>query len=548
MADLSLAFDILGKDKASPAFKSAGNSAEGFRSKLGGIAKAGKIVGTAIAGVAIPAIVGLGAAMATGIKDAVNYQTLQLKTEAVLKSTGNVANTSVKQIQTLAGSLESLSGVDEELIINSQNVLATFTKVRNEMGKGNKIFDRATKSALNMSVALGQDMQSATVMLGKALNDPVKGITAMTRAGVQFTEQQEDQIKWLVENGRLLDAQKIILKELETQFGGTAEAAGKGLAGDLARLKDVFGDTFREIGEQVLPMLSDLAEWFSERLPGAIESVKGFVSSLREPFDTAKTAIGGLVSEALDRLSGWWSRNGEAIKTWFSDVGSALSTAAADGFDALSNWWANNGDNVLAWFTNVGSVLNDDVAPALKATGGFLKDTVLPALSDFASWVVDNEFVFETLKTLILGAGAAWIVYSASAAAAAAATAAAISPAVALLAVLTAIIVAADKVFSPKLGPGGEGLLDFLGPFDPTKGAGFLKGVIPGFATGGMVPGPIGMPRLAVVHGGEEVRTPEQQVAGRASQTNTYIINNPVPEPVSTTVQHLKRLAADRAS
>ena len=35
---------------------------------------------------------------------------------------------------------------------------------------------------------------------------------------------------------------------------------------------------------------------------------------------------------------------------------------------------------------------------------------------------------------------------------------------------------------------------------------GFLKGKIPGFQTGGIVPGPIGQPQPAIVHGGEEIK------------------------------------------
>ena len=91
--------------------------------------------------------------MLQGIKAAGEYQTLAAKTAAVLKSTGNVAGTSVAQIQALAGQLENLSGVDETLIINSENVLATFDHIRNSAG--GDIFDQATKSALDMSVAMG---------------------------------------------------------------------------------------------------------------------------------------------------------------------------------------------------------------------------------------------------------------------------------------------------------------------------------------------------------------------------------------------------------
>lgn len=293
MASMALAFDILARDKASGAFDSAGRSADGFSGKLSNV---GRIAKTAIAGTAIGAIAGLGTAMVGGLKDAVNYETLQNKTAAVLKSTGNAANTSVKGIQNLAGKLENLSGVDEELIINSQNVLATFTKVRNETGKGNKVFDDAAKAALNVSVALGTDLQSASTMVGKALNDPIAGLTAMSKAGIQFTDEQKTLIRTLVESGDQLGAQKIILGELETQFGGVAEAAGSGLAGDMARLKDSLSDVFREIGTALLPTLTDLAAWLSASLPGAIEAAKTGLNGLKEWWDTNGPAVMGVVN------------------------------------------------------------------------------------------------------------------------------------------------------------------------------------------------------------------------------------------------------------
>jgi formate hydrogenlyase subunit 3/multisubunit Na+/H+ antiporter MnhD subunit len=48
-------------------------------------------VGTVLAGVAAGGVLALGAAMVQGVKDAQSYQSLQLKSAAVLKSTGNVA-------------------------------------------------------------------------------------------------------------------------------------------------------------------------------------------------------------------------------------------------------------------------------------------------------------------------------------------------------------------------------------------------------------------------------------------------------------------------
>jgi hypothetical protein len=264
--DVSLRYRLLGHDDASPAFNKVARSAEALHGTM-------SKVGMVLAGVAAGGVLALGAAMVQGVKDAQDYQTLQAKSAAVLKSTGNVAGTSVKQIDTLAASLETMSGVDETLIINSQNVLATFTAVRNEAGKGNDIFTQGTKAALNMSTALGTDLQASTIQLGKALQDPVKGITALQRVGVSFTAAQKDQIAAMVKSGDTMGAQKLILGELHKEFGGAAEAAGSGFGGAIARLKDVFSDAFRDLAIKYLPDLTRLANWLAAQAPGAIATM-----------------------------------------------------------------------------------------------------------------------------------------------------------------------------------------------------------------------------------------------------------------------------------
>lgn len=283
MSDREATFDVIAHDRATSTLDKVGGGFGRLGKLAGGV---GKTVALGIGTVAAGGVVALGAAMVQGVKDAASYQTLAAKTAAVLKSTGNVAGTSVGHIQELAGSLESLSGVDEELIINSQNVLATFTDIRNEAGKGNDIFDQAAKSALNMSTALGTDLQGSTVQLGKALNDPIKGVSALSRVGVSFTEQQKKTIKSLVESGDKMGAQKLILAELNKEFGGAAEAAGSGFNGSLARLQDTLGDTGRALGEKLLPHITDLFNWLNDKLPKAFAWIQDVWESVSTAFST----------------------------------------------------------------------------------------------------------------------------------------------------------------------------------------------------------------------------------------------------------------------
>lgn len=207
---------------------------------------------------------GVGAALATAgaigfargaITEAREAAKVSRLTEAAVRSTGGAANVTADDVGKLSERLSNLVGVDDEVIQSANNVLLTFTKVRNETGKGNKIYDQAAQAALNMSVALKQDLQSATLQVGKALNDPIAGITALTRAGVQFTDQQKAQISALVEAGDTLGAQKIILGELETQFGGAAEAA----ADPAQKLSVAWGNVQEQLGTFLLPILQKVA-------------------------------------------------------------------------------------------------------------------------------------------------------------------------------------------------------------------------------------------------------------------------------------------------
>ena len=210
---------------------------------------------------------GLGALVAvakTGAAELGQAAKVAAQTEAVIKSTGGAAGVSAKDVGELSEALMMKSGVDDEAIASGQNLLLTFTRIRNEAGKGNDVFDQATKATLDMSVAMGTDMKSSAVLVGKALNDPVKGLTALTRVGVSFTEAQKAQITAMSESGDVAGAQKIILQELNKEFGGSAEAAGKTLPGQLAIGQEAFANLAGEIVGVLVPAFTAIATFFRE--------------------------------------------------------------------------------------------------------------------------------------------------------------------------------------------------------------------------------------------------------------------------------------------
>jgi hypothetical protein len=260
------------------------------------------------------------------------------QTDAVIKSTRGVAGLTRTEVEGLAAALSRKAAIDDELIQSGANVLLTFKQIRNEAGQGNAIFDRATAAALDLSVAFGKDMRSSSVLVGKALNDPIKGVTALTRVGVDFTQQQKDQIQALVDSGDQLGAQKIIIKELESQVKGSAKAQAQ----PMDRLKVGWNNIEESIGRLAAPsvnrgiakaadLVSDLEEsllpiWekgdlgFEEKMERSLPIVERAFSKAKVGEGLAKAVEAG-VPIVADAFAASSPRAAKAFVTGFKNAG-----------------------------------------------------------------------------------------------------------------------------------------------------------------------------------------------------------------------------------
>jgi len=304
MAEKALTFALLARDQASQAFNTvsraserAGRSAEhagrrGSESGRGWLGLRGRVRGAGhemqlasreslLAGVGIRSI-GIAAAGVGAVEilkgfvgDAREANKVTALTEQVIKSTGGAAGVTARQVEDLTTSISNKTGYDREAIGTGARLLLTFTSVRNEVGKGNDIFNRATQSVTDMSVALGQDTKSSALQLGKALNDPIKGVTALRRAGVSFTASQVEQIKVLVRSGNTLGAQKLILAEVGREFGGAAAAAST----PMDKLKVTTHNLGVAVGKMLIPALDSGAKLLSTRV---LPAVQGFLSGMKD--------------------------------------------------------------------------------------------------------------------------------------------------------------------------------------------------------------------------------------------------------------------------
>lgn len=314
--------------KGTKAFRDMDKSSRKF-AKGAGMANTAmlKIAGAAAGLLGVAAIWSkLKASVAEYVSLASTQEEAEQDLAAVLRSTGHAAGYNIDQLKVMASAMQSITRTGDEVILAGMSILATFKQVRGEA------FERATMAALDMSRIMKQDLKSSMVMIGKALNDPTVGLTALSRAGVTFTEQQKDMIKEMQEAGDVIGAQTMILKELESQFGGAAQAAAGTFAGGLDQAKNALGDTKEELGYVITKN-----QFFIELTHLATQEFKEWGEQIKENrTELMKLAKGGVI-KIVDAL-------GLAIETmrffhngWLGImlVGNAAVHAIAVGMDEL---------------------------------------------------------------------------------------------------------------------------------------------------------------------------------------------------------------------
>ena len=256
--------------------------------------------------------VGLGAIAAGGtlamkgwITDAEEQQKVLTQLNAVLASTQNAAGLTAPEITKMALEMSKKTAVEKDAIITGQNMLLTYSNIKENA------FKPATQAVIDMATAMSggaipnaEAMRSTAEQLGKALNDPITGMTRLQRVGVTFSDQQKEQIKTMMEANNVLGAQNVILGQVAEKFGGSATAQAKTYAGATAQLANAQKELNENLGNALMNILTPLinlmdqvvsavADWTSAH-PVLTEVIAGTVAAV-----TALAAIGATVAGVM---------------------------------------------------------------------------------------------------------------------------------------------------------------------------------------------------------------------------------------------------------
>lgn len=388
-----------------------------------------KLGGMILSGVAI---LGVFDFFKTGFDEAMDASAGIAQLQAGIESTGNAANVTVQGMTDLASAIQGYSGQTDDSIVKTEQLLLTFTNIKNS--GPDKIFDQATTAAADMAAKLGGDASASAIQLGKALNDPTQGITALTRVGVSFTDAQKAQITAMQDAGDMAGAQKAILAELNKEFGGAAKAAGQSLPGQLNILRRTFEDTaqsvvdsFTPIIQKLVPVLGaalaalgpilksvgDSVKWMADNanlsvpiiaalgtvllvalapsIWAAVTATWAFTAALlANPLTWIALAIGALIGVIVLLWMNW-----DSVVKWITDVWNGFVGWLTDGLNAVAKWW---NDLWAGVFKVVQDIWNNIVT--------FVNDLV----TGFLNWFQQNWLMILGFITGPFGLAIAWII------------------------------------------------------------------------------------------------------------------------------------------
>ena len=347
---------------------------------------------------------GVGVTFAASIRAAGEQIKAEKKLEAVLKATGHAAGKTSEEIRKLASERQGLTNFGDEATIAAAGMLATFKEIKGD------VFDGALIAAQDLSAVMDQDLNSSIVQIGKALNDPIRGVTALQRVGVAFTKSQKDQIKAMVEAGDLMGAQKIILGELESEFGGAAAR----MADPFIQFGNMFGDVMENVGFALRPIAREVTEFFTKIL-GPVSDGRDALTAWGESIATDLVPFLENASDVLDGIGRAVGRVADKWNEWYTDIfgGSSLIKDLGDRFAFIGRNWEdmlelivlqteNAVDRMANFFMTLPAKL-EGLKPEIRKALGLpeLPDAIKEALGQPTGKRMDQSGVKNYEETLI---------------------------------------------------------------------------------------------------------------------------------------------------
>lgn len=423
------------------------------------------VVGAALFTIGQKALETVKGAIDDAVQSAKDWQTQQAGLRAEIKSTGDASGLSAEQVTGLAEGIQKTTPISRDAALAGDNMLLTFTNLHKDVfpATSQAVADMATRMNGGL-VPSAQQMSQTALQLGKALNDPATGMMMLRREGVTFSAEQQKTIKSMEAAGNAAGAQKLMLAELNKEFGGSAAANMNTYQGQVDALKNKFNDLVGNGIQKLIKGLEEAGVWLVSH-KAALAAVAGIVGALAIligvvlvnaiwaaveamaaglspwlliiiPLGAAVGAIAYEINAHWSTLKKWFQEFVSDIKQWFDDATSHVKGAFTDVTGAITAAWQAIKDaakDALDWIsdriqdvtgfldkhkkglTDIAIVIGTILLPAFVKMAA---QAAVSAATTVASWVTSFATASASATASAATTTAAWVVSAAQSAAA----------------------------------------------------------------------------------------------------------------------------------
>lgn len=255
MAEIGRFFVKIGSEVESKGFVSA-------KKAILGVSAAATAAGVALLAMSLKV------AHAAGVQE----QNEKLLAEA-MKQAGTYTEEAYKANLKYASALQKVTTFGDEQILNVQRLLTNF-------GLEGAMLNEVTKATLDLAVAKGMDLTAAADLVAKSIGSSTN---ALTRYGIEVegSAGSTERARMAVEN-------------ITKIFGGSAKAKAETYLGAIDQLKNIWGDFFELLGKQLLPSFTSFVKFISSKvIPSLVDFVNDMTSceSITSKFNTVLNTL-----------------------------------------------------------------------------------------------------------------------------------------------------------------------------------------------------------------------------------------------------------------
>lgn len=343
------------------------------------------------------------------VSSAAEIEEQETRLGAMIKATGGAAGVTSDQLKEMASRIEETTRFTDDSARAAETALLKFQNIKGDQ------FEKTMFAAADLAEVLGTDMSSSAQMLGRALEDPERGMMVLRRAGITLSAEQKEQVKQFMELGKVAEAQDIILGEVAKSVGGTAAEMNKTFAGRMAGISKTLENIGEEIGMALLPAVEELlpiAEMIGDGLLEVgvwfAEMLKPIAAGVREFMELAKTA-GAFLLEALRPAFDWLSSTAASVASSLVDW---LTPAITSVIDAVVQWSETIWGYIkpaLDWLVDAAVVAFTAVQVACENWRDLLvADLLIIELAFVKSWNVIVYWLTEVVPEYLAWFGRNW--------------------------------------------------------------------------------------------------------------------------------------------